>query len=154
MYKNLSGCEKVLLKSLSLQQYLVKMADVVKKYFSEITEKAEVWHPENFEGFTIFIPKAEGDIDAILKVCFWQQSSEDGSFCVQAPYKLDHIEFYSIWDEETKVDAYYNYCGDWAYSGWVTSDHIASDKVIPLCAEVFTLFQNLIISIEQNFDRE
>lgn len=150
MYKDLSEYEKLFLKSLEVQQYLVKMTDTVKKYFPEITDTAEVWHPENFEGFTIFIPKVAGDIDAMLKVCFWQQSSEDGSFCLNAPYKLDHIEFYSIWDETTKVDAYYSYCGDWIYSGWVTSEQIASDKVIPVCVEVFALFKNLTISLERN----
>jgi hypothetical protein len=125
------------------------MTETVRKYFPENTSIAEIWRPENFEGFTIFIPKVEDLIDGVLKVCFWQQSSEDGTFSYTAPYQLDHIEFYSIWDEETQIDAYYNYCGDWAYSGWVTSDRIASDQVIALCVEVFDLFQNLAISLEQ-----
>jgi len=148
IHKDLSGGAKVSLKSLEIEQYLVKMTETVQKYFPENTGKAEIWRPENFEGFTIFIPKVEGLIDGILKVCFWQQSSEDGTFSYTAPYQLDHIEFYSTWDEETQVDAYYNYCGDWSYSGWVTSDRIASDEVIPLCVEVFNLFKNLTISLE------
>jgi hypothetical protein len=146
MHKNLSDCEKVLLNNFEVRQYLVKMSETVRKYFPENTGEARIWYPENFEGFEIFIPQAEGLIDAVLSVCFWQQSFEDGTFSFAAPYKLDHVEFSSIWDEETKVDASYSYCGDWLYSGWVTDNQMATEKVISLCVDIFTLFKDLKIS--------
>ncbi|MBD2690801.1 hypothetical protein [Anabaena catenula] len=147
MQKNLSDCEKVLLKNFEVRQYLVKMSEIVKKYFPDNNTEAEIWCSKMFEGFKILIPQADGLIDAVLNVCFWQQSSEDGSFSFTAPYKLDHIEFHSIWDKVSQVDAYYNYCGNWVYSGWVTEDKIAPDQVTSLCVELFTLFKDLTITL-------
>lgn len=147
MHKNLSDCEKVLLSNFEVRQYLVTMSEIVSKHFPENTTEAEIWCNKMFEGFKISIPNAEGLIDGVLNVCFWQQSSEDGTFSFSAPYKLDHIEFHSIWDEVNRVDAYYSYCGNWIYSGWVTDAQIAPDQVRSLCVELFNLFKNLTIAL-------
>ncbi|ADI63015.1 hypothetical protein Aazo_0496 ['Nostoc azollae' 0708] len=147
MHRNSSDFEKVLLGNFEVHQYLLKMSEVVRKYFPENTSEAELWCEKMFEGFKMFIPNAESLIDGMLKVCFWQQSSEDGTFSFSAPYKLDHIEFHSIWDEITQVDAYYSYCGNWAYSGWATEYKISPDIVKDICVELFTLFQDLTISV-------
>jgi hypothetical protein len=148
MNKHLSEREKVMLKSSEIQHYLGKMTEITRKYFPENNRDAEIWYPKNFEGFKIFIPQVDGLIDALLKACFWQQSSPDGTFSFSAPYKLDHIEFHSLCDEDNSLDSYYSYCGDLLYSGWVTDEKLATEKVIPLSVEIFDLFQNVIISLE------
>jgi hypothetical protein len=148
MHKNLSKGEQTLPHSCEVRQHLVAMSETVRKYFPGNPDEARIWCPQIFEGFEISIPKAEGFIDAALNVCFWQQSSRGSTVDHALIYKLDHVRFYSIWDEVTKVDASYSYCGNWLHSGWVTSEQIASDKVIPLCVEIFTLFKDLTISFE------
>ncbi|MBK1987347.1 hypothetical protein A0J48_007325 [Sphaerospermopsis aphanizomenoides BCCUSP55] len=147
MYKNLSDCEKVLISNLEVRQYLVKMSEIVRNYFPENTSTAEIWCNQMFEGFKIFVPNAEEFIDCMFKVCFWQQSSEEGTFSSSAPYKLDHVEFHSLLDEENPVDVYFSYCGNWAYSGWATEYKIAPEQVKDVCLELFTLFQDLTISV-------
>jgi hypothetical protein len=145
MPKNLSDCEKVLLDNLEIRQYLVKMSEIVRKHFPENNTEAEIWCGKMFEGFRIFIPKAQELVDGVVNVCFWQQSSADGTFSFNAPYKLDHIEFHSIWDEKSKIDAYYSFCGDWLYSGWITDKQVAADQVTAVCVELFNLFKDVKI---------
>jgi hypothetical protein len=147
MQKNLSEGEKISLESFKIHQYMVDMTDSVRKFFPENTDEARVWCPQYFEGFEISIPKAEGLIDAVLNVCFWQQSFTGKAFNTPPLYKLDHVKFSSVWNEITQVDACYSYCGNWSYSGWVTATQIVPEKVIPLCVEIFNLFTDLTISV-------
>ncbi|AFZ59689.1 hypothetical protein H6G54_13280 [Anabaena cylindrica FACHB-243] len=146
MHQHLSHCEQALLNNLEIRQYLLKMSEIVKKHFPENNTEAEIWYGRMFEGFKIFIPEVQELIHGVINVCFWQQSSEDGTFSLSAPYKLDHIEFHSIWDKAHKIDAYYSFCGNWVYSGWITDDQIANDQVTAVCVELFNLFKDVKIT--------
>jgi hypothetical protein len=48
MHRNSSDFEKVLLGNFEVHEYLLKMSEIVRKYFPENTSEAELWCEKMF----------------------------------------------------------------------------------------------------------